>query len=374
MNIRDIEAAVSAIEDSYIQEAGKTIGGQGRPTRRRRWLRRSFLCRWKRWLPFSFPYSFPRRGRIAAACLAGALFLSAFSLIAAVAAGSMPAYEILYALYPETAKHLTPVQVSCEDNGIRMEVEAVYVHADTAEIYFSMQDLVGERIDETVDLFDSYSIHSSRDSIGTCSLVDYDPESGKAVFLIQVKYMNGEKIEGRKLTFSVSEFLTGKQKVEQKLPEINLSRTEEKTELQSDVPIRGSGGNMEKVEEEQRKGLLEPDAAQSFSPVDGVTVTAYGWVDGRLHIQVHYADILNTDNHGYVYLKDGQGNDVSRFGSVAFWDEEQSGSYQEYFFEVEPEMITEGWSVWGYFSTCSELVEGDWRVTFPIEEMKPLKY
>ena len=43
MNIRDIEAAVSAIEESYIQEAGKTIGGQGRPTRRRRWLRRSFF-------------------------------------------------------------------------------------------------------------------------------------------------------------------------------------------------------------------------------------------------------------------------------------------------------------------------------------------
>ena len=152
MNIRDIEAAVSAIEDGYIQEAGKAIGGQERPERS---------------LSYRLQRSFPRRMRIAAACLAGVLFLSASSLLAAVAAGSMPAYEILYALYPETAKRLTPVQISCEDNGIRMEVEAVYVHADTAEIYLSMQDLTGERIDETVDLFDSYSIHSSRDS--SCS-------------------------------------------------------------------------------------------------------------------------------------------------------------------------------------------------------------
>lgn len=359
MNIRDIEAAVSAIEDGYIQEAGKTIGGQERPERR---------------LSYRLQRSFSRRMRIAAACLAGALFLSASSLFAAVAAGSMPAYEILYALYPETAKHLTPVQVSCEDNGIRMEVEAVYVHADTAEIYLSMQDLTEERIDETVDLFDSYSLHSSRDSSSTCSLIEFDPGSGKAVFLVQVKHMNGEKIEGQKLTFSVSEFLTGKQRVEQELPEIDLSRMEEKTELQTNVTRRGSSGmEMEKVEEEQQKGFLRPDADQTFSPVDGVTVTAYGWVDGRLHIQVHYTDILNTDNHGYVYLKDGQGNAVSCFGSVDFWDEEKSGSYQEYFFEVEPEMITAGWSVWGYFSTCSELVEGDWRVTFPIEETKPLQ-
>ena len=38
------------------------------------------------------------------------------------------------------------------------------------------------------------------DSSGTCSLVDFDPESGKAVFLVQVRQMNGEKIEGQKLS------------------------------------------------------------------------------------------------------------------------------------------------------------------------------
>ncbi|HJA91512.1 MAG TPA: hypothetical protein H9717_00050 [Candidatus Eisenbergiella merdipullorum] len=372
MNIRDIEAAVSAIEDRYILEAGKTIKRQERSARGlpRRFpcrLLGGFLCRFLK-QPLGLPRSVLRRLRIAAACLAGAVFLSASSLLAAVAAGSMPAYEILFSLYPETAKRLTPVQVSCEDNGIRMEVEAVYVHADTAEICLSMQDLAGERIDETVDLFDSYSICSSGDSSGTCSLIDFDPESGKAFFLVQMKQRNGEKIDGQKVDFRVSGFLTGKQRVEKELPEMDLSQIEEKAELQLDVSVRGSGGmDMEKVEEEERKGFLKPDEGQTFSPVDGVTVTAYGWVDGRLHIQVHYADILKTDNHGYVYLKDGQGNVVSSFGSVSFWDEEQTGSYQEYFFEVETEMITEGWSVWGYFSTCSELVKGDWRVTFPME-------
>lgn len=364
MNIRDMEAAVSAIEDRYILEAGKAIRPQERPEHKP--AAAGSRAR-------SLPRRFLRRARTAAACLAGVLFLSALSLPAAVAAGSLPAYEILYALYPETAKRLTPVQVSCEDNGIRMEVEAVHVHEDTAEIYLSMQDLTGERIDETVDLFDSWSIHPSGDCSGTCSLVDFAPESGKAVFLVQLKQSGGKQLEGKKFTFRVSEFLTGKQRKEQELTEIDLSRMEEKTELQTDASCRGYGGmDMEKVEEEMKKGFLKPDADQSFSPADGVTVTAYGWVDGRLRIQVHYADILNTDNHGYIYLEDGQGNAISCFGSADFWDEEQTGSYQEYFFEVEPEQPAPDWTVRGNFTTCTERVEGNWEVTFPIEETKPV--
>ena len=60
MNIRDIEAAVSAIEDGYIQEAGKAIGGQERPERS---------------LSYRLQRSFPRRMRIAAACLARLQYL-----------------------------------------------------------------------------------------------------------------------------------------------------------------------------------------------------------------------------------------------------------------------------------------------------------
>lgn len=39
------------------------------------------------------------------------------------------------------------------------------------------------------------------------------------------------------------------------------------------------------------------------SPIAGVDITAMGYVDGKLHIQVKYEDSLETDNHGYIYFK-----------------------------------------------------------------------
>ena len=376
MDFHNIEEAVSAIEDKYIWEAGEAIQRDGRASfgvlrrfRRpscspgRREERKNLRSPWRPW----------RRARTAAACAAacaaGIFFLGASSLTAAVAAGSLPAYDILYSLYPDAAKRLTPVRVSCEDNGIRMQVEAVHVQEDTAEIYVSMRDLTGGRIDETIDLFDSYALHLSKDSVGTCSLIDFDPEKGEAFFLIRVQQMHGERIEGQKLVFSVSRFLTGKWKTQEELRRIRLTELEEKTELQADAAIRGYGGmETDRLNPKQLAGFLKPDAEQTFSPAEGVTITAWGWADGLLHIQAHYEDILNTDNHGYVYLTDGQGNMLQSAVSVSFWDEQKKGSYDEYVFEIDPEQITQDWAVWGYFSTCAGTVEGEWRVEIPIEE------
>ena len=52
--------------------------------------------------------------------------------IPAMAAFSPSFYELLYAVTPATAQFFKPVQRSCEDNGIRMEVTAAYIHENTA--------------------------------------------------------------------------------------------------------------------------------------------------------------------------------------------------------------------------------------------------
>lgn len=371
MNWKRIEAVIDCIDDDYICEAaeyaglcrGESCSGRARSRRgssQRGGLRNSRVHLRK-------PRGARKILRAAAACAAIFAAVSASTVVIAAAAGSIPAYDILHALYPETAERLAPVHTACEDNGIRMEVEAVSVQGDTAEIYISMQDLTEERIDETIDLFDSYSIQASGDSVGTCSLVSCDLENRAAMFLIREQRMDGKPIEGSRLVFRVSEFLSGKRETEEELQSISLDELEEETDIQTEVSVRGSsmaGGGA--WAEETETGFLIKNESQAFSPVEGVSVTAWGLVDGRLHIQAHYEDIRHTDNHGYIYLKDEQGNEMIFSRSISFWDEEQTGSYEEYIFDTGAEQT--GYSVWGYFCTGGELVTGDWEAAFPIQD------
>ena len=342
-----METAISNIDEKYIVEAAEYIESEkGNQYKKTRTVRRI------------------------AACFIAVIILSMPTLAIATAAGNITAYDILYSLYPEIAKRLTPINLSCVDNGIKMEVEAVDIENDMANIYISMKDLEGNRIDETMDLFDSYYIISSSDSIATCSRIDYSAEEKKATFLIQQQQMYGKKITGKKLTFGVTEFLSGKHKMDEELPEIKLENMEIVSDTQQDVEERGAGGmgDWESVTK-----FLKKNENISFSPVDGVMVTAYGFVDGKLHFQTYYENILETDNHGYIYFKDKDGNIIHSDVSISFWDEEHRGSYQEDVFDIGPEDELTDHTVWGYFRTCSNLTKGNWEVTFPVEEEQELQ-
>lgn len=345
MSKKSTEQIISNIDDKYICETNDYIKKRNK-----------------------ISYKLIRRLGNVAACFGIIFVLSISSLSIATAAGVMPAYDILYSLYPEVALKLSPVNISCEDNGIKMEVESVYVHDDTAEIYISMQDLTSDRIDETTDLFDSYDIHTPRDSVGTCSLIDYDENSKTATFLVYVQQQNNEKIQGGKMTFSVSEFLSGKEQVEKELSEISLENVTAPSEIQTQVDIRGwSGRDQDDNFINSISGYLLPNEEQSVSPVTGAAITALGFIDNKLHIQVHYEDILNTDNHGYIYLKDSSGNPIECRVNTAFWDEDKTSSYEEYIFDIGENDDLSELSVWGYFVSCKPATTGNWEVTFPIE-------
>ena len=303
----------------------------------------------------------------AAACLALLVAVPVISLSVATAAGVDSAYDMLYSINPSMALKMRPVNISCEDNGIKMEVEAVSIKKDTAKIYISMQDLTGDRIDGTTDLFDSAGIESKYDCSGMCSLESYDEKEKKATFLVYQKTFDHKKIGGSKVKFSVSRFLSHKKSMEGQLSAIHLGQVPADPQTQKDVEIRGESGVASGQEEMVVNEFLAENGEQKFSPIEGVTVTAYGFVEDKLHIQVDYGDILKTDNHGELYLKDEDGNGIHCSKNVSFWHKDGKGSYEEYVFDVGAEDL-EGLSVWGYFVVCDSLTEGDWSVTFPMEE------
>ena len=301
----------------------------------------------------------------AAACL---LLAFSLSISALAAADNSMAYELLYSVSPELAQKLKPVRESCEDNGIEMTVVAAEVDGYNATILVSMRDNTGERLDETTDLFDSYDIHTPYDQIGGCSLVSYDDATKTATFMLEIEHMNHELIPGDKITFSVGQLLSKKEHSNFKLTQIDTENVNSITEFVTEPYGRGGGGANFDPADLDNLSLMKPDEINAICLKNGVTLTGYGIVDGKLHIQLRFDDILNTDNHGYVYLKAQDGKTLNCESNFSFWDDNHVNSYEEYVFPISANKLAD-YEIWGEFWTCNNgPIKGNWQITFPIAQ------
>lgn len=299
-----------------------------------------------------------------------ALVLTATPVVAA----KVPAvYELMYFVSPAVAQFFMPVQKSCEDNGIKMEVISAYIHDNTAEIYITMQDLTGERVDGTTDLYDSYSINRPFDSSATCRLVGYDGATRTATFLIAVTEWGNQKILGDKITFSVREFISDKHMYDEIPIAIDLTSIGG-TPATKEVPSGGGGGPKYKEyfpDHQVKAKVLVPSAPRDF-PVEGIDFTGIGYIDGMLHLQTSVVNNSTKDNHGYFFLNDKHGNEIQCAYHVSFGEDSNSGDkvhYDEYVFDIPQSEIGQ-YALYGTFVTGGLFTEGNWRVTFPLEEIE----
>ncbi|MCQ4922556.1 DUF4179 domain-containing protein [Tissierella carlieri] len=306
------------------------------------------------------------------------LMICIFTTIPVLSATVPAIYEIIYQISPSTAQFFKPIQKSCEDNGIKMQVEAAYIHDNVAEIYITMQDLIGERIDETTDLFDSYSINRPFSSAAGCTLVGYDAKTKTATFLITISEFDNKKITGKKLTFSVREFLSGKHHYDNTSIDVDLSLLDNNINTQL-VKITGGGGiNYEKympdfktMDYDYKVKVLSSINSIDF-PVDYIEITAIGYIDGMLHVQTATKNKETTDNHGFIYLKDKNGNNIQCDYNIGFRENitsENRIDYDEYIFDIPQSEIGQ-YSLYGDFVVSGLFTQGNWEVTFPIEEIK----
>jgi hypothetical protein len=104
-------------------------------------------------------------------------------------------------LSPELAQLLQPVALVSESNGIKMEVVAAMNDDDTAVAYLTMQDLSGDRIKGSIDLY-HYSI--SEGSMFTHEMIAYDEKTKTAT--IRLLANGGSKLNGEKITLRIDSF------------------------------------------------------------------------------------------------------------------------------------------------------------------------
>jgi len=297
--------------------------------------------------------------------IAAAILLLMTLTVSGLATANVGAvYDALYAVFPGIAQKLRPVQMACVDNGIELTVISADVEGDTARVLLGLRDLEGDRVDETCDLYDSYGIHLPSDLVGTCSFSHFDEESRTAVFLVEITRGDGKNIKGDKLTFTLSEFLSGSTE-HYGFVDLDLSQAEMSPETRPlmDEEIRGGGGSADFDPNTITEVLSE--RKELLSPIENVTVTGMGYVDGLLHVQIHYANRMENDGHGYISLKDEKGREHFCLGSISFWDETGKGSCDELVFDISPEEL-KNLKPFGHFKSADSLHRGNWEITFPL--------
>jgi len=296
--------------------------------------------------------------------------------VGAMAATIPSVNNLLSKVSPNFALLLQPIEAVCEDNGIRMEVVGAMNDDEMAVIYITMQDLVKNRIDESLDIY-SYGLRGTH--ISTCQLVHYDEKTKTATLRMQAN--GGKKLNGKKVSFQLESFLSDKQVLDGVEIGINLSDVKEVKDSQTillDTSSSISGGGGDLFDELQSQGVIEvlaPDQKKITIPqIDFMYISNIGLIDGRLHIQTKWVGD-GIDNHGYLYFVDALGNEIDKYhSSNIYFGIDESGistwgrDYIEYIFDVSDINLDE-LKLMGYFVSNGNYITGNWKTTFKIQSV-----
>jgi hypothetical protein len=325
-------------------------------------------------------------------------FVIGLSLIftAAVLAAVTSFGRLLPLIGQESADMLTPVQLSCEKEGVKVEVVAAARYENVLRAYITIQDLEKKgRITENVSFLDYYSFTSSggvkplgssgETTSYSCvmSRVHYDKDSQTATLLFETQAPSG--FAGENLTLSLQKLFYSEKKYNEPVALDEFKNIEDTLQVpfSSYDPDKEvymiSGGGWDRVLE----GVFSIGKPKAFNqPVPNsrfTTISNVGIIEGRLHIQTFRDErVRDGETTPRLYFKDSQGKEIGESISFNMFSDEAGnlinlnqnhGPYyyriSEYIFEEDPQALSQC----QLFAdlTAWDILEGNWKVTFPAE-------
>ncbi|MGE8081460.1 DUF4179 domain-containing protein [Peribacillus loiseleuriae] len=293
-----------------------------------------------------------------------------------VGAATIPSFNNLLSIVnPKIALILQPIEISSEDDGIKMEVVAAMNDGEMAVIYVTMQDLTGNRIDETLDIYD-YSL--TKGHMFNSQIVDYDETTNTATLRVQAN--GGESLNNKKINFHISSFLSHKHKFEE--VKVNANLMEAKNNIPKTIPldmnnISGGGGEVfGELKEQGTVQVLKPDETDLYLPeIEFMHISNLGFINNRLHIQTKWQGD-DIDSHGYFYFIDTSGNKIHAsniyFGVDKLGNTNYGNEYIEYIFDVDNLDINK-LKLMGDFVSNGNHTIGNWNTTFKIQSINKEK-
>ena len=272
--------------------------------------------------------------------------------------------NLLWNISPEIAALLEPIESTVEHDGIKMEIVSAMQDEDMAVVYVTMQDVEGNRIDETLDIYD---YHMSKGRSFTVERIGFDPTT-KTAF---VRFMSFNGSNTDKFKLKIRSFLSDKSVLEDVTFPLDLQDVEkQQTEILPDDTIRGSGG----ASPEGDVYVLPAGKLNIQTQLyDRMRITNIGLHNDKLYVQTEWP-VNNAIEHGEFYLVNPTGQKILPTVNYSYGRDEQGKpiyayNYEENIFNVKDINVAE-YALQATIHTVGQYVEGNWEASFKLEEMK----
>ena len=324
----------------------------------------------------------PVRRRRPALIIAFALVL-VLGLATALAATNENLNAVLYKYWPEAAAALMPVNLSCEDQGIRFEILSAIHKEDEMLVTYSLEDLEGDRVRYIpyANMELTYGgADYSREQLRTVGI--YDEDTQKMVFAAHDAYNTVTPPPEGKIIAEINELIPRESVTVDLKPYYEAGGCQ--FQPASAVESTLINGPYYETGFPDSQMILDSSHSMEIPLYESVCLSGIGYINGQLHVQIHYPDhkLIEYAPEQYfepygawLYVRDSQGrllyrDDLSPQGlSVIRWnstsDEFDAPEWEEFFFTVDPEQL-ENAEITIYVEKNLTPIEGNWKVEIPL--------
>ena len=355
--------------------------------------------------------------KISFAFILAIILLLACAATAAAGAFNEDFNTWLYRIWPEAAKTLMPVNMSCTEGGIRMEVISAVSEGSEVYVTYSIQDLEEDRITpDTEAVIDAQSGTVSTSFSQTAEPL-YQPDDKTMVFGQRIR-LDSSLQEHPTLQFSINSISPVRTENIDLMPLYKQYASEAKTipvpenaeafrngtpdEISRSGPAGSSdpaslseeelaflcyaNGQDAEIPEELR--VLDNHSGLKIPLAKGINLSGIGMVDGLLHVQIHINPVEvepvsgghHTDYH--IIMHDAEASTVftsmSRYtdpdklpngiNQISWKERLKSGKedyWREFIFAVDGEP-TEAQKLFAELYTHDGEIRGPWQAEIPV--------
>ncbi|MBR6442836.1 MAG: DUF4179 domain-containing protein [Clostridia bacterium] len=288
--------------------------------------------------------------------------------------------------YGNILDKLQPVNLSREDQGIRLDVHYIGVNGSSEYIVYSLLDLEADSRDGELDpsiTFDyitcttaSGYTKSYADEIATICSNEYNGQTTYArVFRHGWDDSDSVPDENRLASINVKYAPISKSISIDVLSQVKECAAEadgvDSPELLPNSLFRENDYSWERIPDNKTK-VLDYTRPLDLPLYQTISVTGAGWIDGKLHVQAHNqdAELFGGSDHHRTELSDwaylSSRSSVSNDAHL-YWDDNGDGyaEWYEYTFDAMPEDLEQAQRLTVHVREYTDIVHGDWTVELP---------